>query len=113
MSAIEEGNEHENYQFSQREIRQTLNISKTQVQRYINDLLSLEYIQQNGGYANKGFKYKIAYWDNIQHLRAKIKEHLQKQIEAIAGNNLATHTVGSLNGSLQSLTGKQNSPGDH
>jgi DNA primase len=35
---------HETYSFGQREVRQALNVSKSQLQRYINDLLSLEYI---------------------------------------------------------------------
>lgn len=72
---------NENQDFLQREIRQEFNISKTQLQRYINTLLELEYIKQNGGYANKGIKYKISYWDNHQKLRAEIKDFLMNQIE--------------------------------
>ena len=74
---------NENQNFLQREIRQEFNISKTQLQRYINTLLELEYIKQNGGYANKGIKYKISYWDNHQKLRAEIKDFLYKQIEKL------------------------------
>src|SRR5690606_2020673 len=72
---------NEGQDFLQREIRQEFNISKTQLQRYINTLLELEYIKQNGGYANKGIKYKISYWDNHQKLRAEIKDFLMNQIE--------------------------------
>src|SRR5690606_19696871 len=72
---------NENQDFLQREIRQEFNISKTQLQRYINTLLELEYIKQNGGYGNKGIKYKISYWDNHQKLRAEIKDFLMNQIE--------------------------------
>lgn len=74
---------NENQDFLQREIRQEFNISKTQLQRYINTLLELEYIKQNGGYANKGIKYKISYWDNHQKLRAEIKDFLYNQIEEL------------------------------
>jgi len=74
---------NENQDFLQREIRQEFNISKTQLQRYINTLLELEYIKQNGGYANKGIKYKISYWDNHQKLRAEIKDFLYNQIEQL------------------------------
>ncbi|MCH4828204.1 hypothetical protein [Flavobacterium columnare] len=70
---------NENQDFLQREIRQELNISKTQLQRYINTLLELEYIKQSGGYNNKGIKYKITYWDNHQKLRAEIKDFLMNQ----------------------------------
>jgi DNA primase len=74
---------HETYSFSQREIRQALNISKSQLQRYLRNLASLEYIQLSGGHVNKGFKYKISYWDNIDKLRAKVKRHLQGQLDQL------------------------------
>lgn len=73
----------ENQEFLQREIRQLFNISKTQLQRFINTLLELEYIKQSGGYNNKGIKYKIAYWDNHQKLRTEIKDFLYNQIEEL------------------------------
>jgi len=73
----------ENEEFLQREIRQLFNISKTQLQRFINYLLELEYIKQSGGYNNKGVKYKIAYWDNHQKLRAEIKDFLYNQIQEL------------------------------
>ena len=73
----------ENEEFLQREIRQVFNISKTQLQRFINYLLELEYIKQSGGYNNKGVKYKIAYWDNHQKLRAEIKDFLYNQIQEL------------------------------
>jgi DNA primase len=78
-----QGANYHDYQFGQREIRQALNISKTQMQRYINDLLALEYIQQNGGYANRGFKYKVVYWDDIRMTRDKIKQCLENQLNKI------------------------------
>jgi DNA primase len=75
------GNEYQNYQFAQREIRQALNMSKSQLQRYINDLLDLEYLQQSGGYQNRGYKYKITWWDNIEALRLRIRNYLNDQIK--------------------------------
>jgi DNA primase len=77
------GNAYESYSFGQREIRQVLNISKTQLHRYINDLLSLEYIQQTGGYANRGYQYKVTWWDDIKAIRAKVKRHLQGQLDQL------------------------------
>jgi DNA primase len=74
---------HESYEFGQREVRQALNISRAQLQRYINDLLQLEYIRQSGGHINRGFNYKVLYWDNIQALRAKVKRHLQGQLDQL------------------------------
>jgi DNA primase catalytic core len=73
----------ENQEFILREIRQEFNSSKTQIFRYIQTLLELEYIKQVGGFANKGIKYKISYWDNYQKLRAEIKDYLMNQIESL------------------------------
>lgn len=70
-------------EFILREVRQEFNISKTQIFRYIQTLTELEYIKQVGGYANKGIKYKISYWDNYQKLRAEIKDFLMLQIQQL------------------------------
>lgn len=77
------GEAYESYSFGQREIRQALNISKTQLHRYIHDLLALEYIRQTGGHANRGYRYKVVWWDNIEALRAKTKRHLQGQLDQL------------------------------
>jgi hypothetical protein len=77
------GTQYQGYEFSQREIRHAMHVSKSQLQRYLNDLLQLEYIRQAGGYANKGFSYKVLYWDNIAVLRSKVKRHLHGQLEQL------------------------------
>jgi DNA primase len=69
--------------FTQREIRQEMNISKTQLQRFINSLLELEYIKYKGGFSNKGLKYQVDYWDNYQKIRTEIKTFLMEQIEKL------------------------------
>ncbi|SDI26731.1 DNA primase, catalytic core [Flavobacterium omnivorum] len=69
--------------FTQREIRQAFNMSKSQIHRYLQALLELEYIKQIGGYANKGLKYKIDYWDDYVKLRIKIKDKLLLQIQQL------------------------------
>jgi DNA primase len=68
--------------FTGRQIRQALQLSKAQVNRYLQTLLELEYIQQSG-FLNKGFKYKIMYWDNYEAIRNRIKDNLQQQIEGL------------------------------
>ena len=70
-------------EFTQREIRQALRISKTQLQRYIQDLIELEYIQQTGGHPNRGYTYKISYWDNIERLRKRIQDDLYGQLDRL------------------------------
>jgi hypothetical protein len=42
----------------------------------------MEYIEQSG-YANRGYRYKVVYWDNIEALRGKIKTGLDSQVEAL------------------------------
>jgi predicted DNA-binding protein YlxM (UPF0122 family) len=84
-------------EFSLREIRQALKISKTQVFRYTNDLMRLEYLQQCGGYGNKGFSYRISYWDHYQGMREKIKQHLDTQLQALKAG-----TPRNTSGTLQS-----------
>lgn len=88
--------------FQLRDVRQGLNISKTQLHRYIFDLVQLEYIQATGGFANKGFCYKITYWDDIQLLRSRIKKYLQDQIDSLEENKKPVfQNTGTLNGTLQ------------
>lgn len=71
------------YKFCTREIRQELNISKTSAFKYIQVLQELEYIQAVEGSANKGFKYVVCYWDNMEKLKAKIKAALYQQLQAM------------------------------
>ena len=70
------------YEFTRFEIREASGVGKTQQHHYINQLISLEYIQQNG-FANRGFTYKIVHWDNYTALRDRIKNHLTAQLETI------------------------------
>lgn len=58
---------------------------KTQLQFYLNELVRLEYLKQIG-FANKGFKYKISYSDNIQKVRRELKEEFEKQIKILKSN---------------------------
>ncbi len=70
------------YEFNRFEVREATGVSKTQQHVYMNRLVQLEYVQQQG-FANRGFKYKIAYWDNISAVRNKIKESLQNQLQEL------------------------------
>lgn len=86
--------------FILRDVRHELRVSKTQLHRYMFDLLQLEYVQPNGGFANKGFRYKITYWDDIQLIRSRIKKYLQDQIDSL-DKKPAFHKNGTPNGTLQ------------
>ena len=69
------------YEFTQREVRQALNLSKSAIHRFLNGLIELEYLSVSGGYQNRGLKYKISYWDNVTKLRDQIKEYLNNQLD--------------------------------
>lgn len=71
------------YEFTRMEIRHALKVSKTRQHVYMQELQDFEYVRQVNGYANKGFKYQIGYWDSLEALRAKIQDHLDKQLERI------------------------------
>lgn len=72
------------YEFTQRDIRLAMNMSKASCFRYMEDLERLEYVQRTGGYINKGYRYKVVYWDDIDKLRTKIKKELNSQLEKIS-----------------------------
>ena len=71
--------------FTRFEAMEVTGFKKTQLQHYINQLVQLEYIKQFG-HGNKGYKYKIAYFDDIQSVRKKLKEHFTKQIQQLKPN---------------------------
>jgi len=74
------GEHYDTYCFGQREVRQTLHVSKSQMQRYIYDLISLEYIAMSGGHINRGYRYRIIYWDDITRIRSRLRRHLEGQL---------------------------------
>ena len=71
------------HQFTQREVRLALNASKTTCFRHFEELELLEYIQRTGGYANRGFKYKIIFWDDMEKIREKVMQELNRQLEQL------------------------------
>ncbi len=80
---IKKQNSSGQYRFTTREIRQAFYISRAQVDRYIQDLRRLEYIQIADGSPNKGYKYQISYWDDMAKVRQKVKDGLISQINLI------------------------------
>jgi hypothetical protein len=70
------------YEFNRFEVMQATGVKKTQEHYYISRLTELEYLKQFG-FKNKGFKYKIARWDNIETVRTKIKSDLQNQLSVL------------------------------
>ena len=89
--AKKDGKPEQDSVFTQRDLRLALNASKSQCFRYMEDLELLEYVQKTGGYANRGFKYKIVFWDDMETVRQKIKDGLSEQLEKL--NTTAGSTV--------------------
>jgi energy-coupling factor transporter ATP-binding protein EcfA2 len=77
---------------SLRQFYEQLKLSKTQLFRYTNDLTHLEYIRPSGGHANRGYTYRVAYWDNYQSLRDRIRRSLDEQVKALKAGTPATET---------------------
>lgn len=71
--------------FTRFEAMEATGFKKTQLQYYINQLVQLEYIKQFG-HGNKGYKYKIFHFDDIQNVRKKLKDHFIKQIQQLKPN---------------------------
>ena len=72
--------------FTERDVRIALNIGKSRMNEYVNILKDLEYLQVADGSANRGFRYTISYWDDIEKFRCRIQTELNQQIEDITGN---------------------------
>lgn len=71
------------HKFTQREIRQEMKMSPTPINNYIKLLQEMEYIQVAEGSPNKGFKYKISYWDTMDKMKTEIKESLNNQLKQL------------------------------
>ena len=74
---------HLNYEFSQREIRLALNLCKTTCKENFSELVQLEYIGKTGGSSNRGYKYRIIYWDDHLKIKTNIMQLLTGQIKSI------------------------------
>lgn len=83
---LSNGVKQNDFHFTQRDIRLALLVSKTQCFRYFEELEQLEYIQRTGGYANRGFKYRVVFWDDMEKIREKVKTELNNQLEPLSGN---------------------------
>ncbi len=88
-----EGDNKEAYRFTMREIRQQLKVSKTSCFRFMGELQELEYVKRTG-YANRGFKYEVVFYDEERSERDKVITDLNAQFEKLgaAKTNLASGT---------------------
>lgn len=75
---------NDKYSFTQREIRTALNVSKTHLFRFINELKFMEYLQENQYNGNIGNTYQIRYWDDYKKVKEDVKEFMQNQINQLA-----------------------------
>ena len=67
-------------EFTQREIRSKVPVSRSALHRHITTLIKMEYIQVVSGTANKGYRYMISYFDNEQKLKQQLIEGLEKTL---------------------------------
>ena len=80
------GDKAKDYQFTQREIRHALNLSKNYCFRYMQELHRLEYLERVG-YANCGYKYKVTFGDETaaENIRNEIKGEFYRQLRKLGG----------------------------
>lgn len=78
------GEKANDYRFTLREIRIELHISKNYCFRYMQELHELEYVERIG-HANKGFKYRILYWDDAEKVKETMKNNLNNQLAILSG----------------------------
>ena len=82
-SYLQKEHDNKNYEFTQREVRQALGISKAQCSRFFGRLQSLEYIVSRYAGNQRRVCYQVDYWDNYAKLRAQIKDNLSNQISLL------------------------------
>ncbi|PHQ86151.1 MAG: hypothetical protein COB65_01505 [Thalassobium sp.] len=68
--------------FSSLQIRQSLSMSKTTVNRHLKTLLDYEYIKKIG-YKNTGFSYQVYNWSSMEELKKSLSNQLGGQGEPI------------------------------
>ena len=81
--AKEECKDPSELDFTQREIRQALSISKAQCSRFVGRLQSMEYLTSRYSGNQRKVCYRVDYWDNYAKLRSRIKDDLTDQIGAL------------------------------
>ncbi|WP_341839423.1 hypothetical protein [Chitinophaga caseinilytica] len=77
------GKDSERAVFTLREIRHALGVSKTQLFRYVNDLVRLEYVRITGGHVNRGFTYQVCWWDHYTGMRERVRAELLAQLDVL------------------------------
>ena len=80
---LKEHLEDKNSEFTQREVRQALHLSKAQCSRFFTRLQEMEYITSKYQGNQRKVRYQVDYWDNYAKLRAEIKDDLSNQIQLL------------------------------
>lgn len=75
--------------FTRFEVREATGVAKTQQHHTIRRLVELEYLFQSG-HANRGYRYRIAHWDDHTALKERIKKGLEEQLKTLEGEHQRT-----------------------
>ncbi|MDX9933159.1 MAG: hypothetical protein RB294_11290, partial [Bacteroidales bacterium] len=73
--------------FSEKDIRFSLHISKSKINRYFRILRNIDYIRIIKGSINKGYQYEICYWDNVEKTRSEIRRQLMSKTSSVSEKN--------------------------
>jgi DNA primase catalytic core len=83
LKAYAEEKGKQDYAFTQREIRMKFLISQSTVYRYMESLLTLEYIEKTYTGKSNTHHYKIVFWDDNKALKQRIKKDLNEQLSKL------------------------------
>ncbi|HTA81473.1 MAG TPA: hypothetical protein VK783_00935 [Bacteroidia bacterium] len=85
------GDKAKDYWFSMRELRHEMGVSKTSCFRFTDELFKMEYVERNG-YANRGLKYRIVYWDDMEKNQRKMRNSINTQLEKLGVPHIKYHS---------------------
>ena len=71
----------------QREVRRALGVSQAQCSRHFRRLVDLEYLEERHGGNLRRKCYRVAYRDDYERMRGRIREDLERQIDALEQPN--------------------------
>jgi|GEM_PF-1741023 DNA primase len=82
----------EEYWFTMQELRRELGFSGSGSFRHITKLFKLDYLEREG-HANRGYRFRIVYWEDMDKLRKQVQDNLISQLE-LSGIPNDKYTVG-------------------
>jgi hypothetical protein len=68
-------------EFTARDVRLKMGLSRSHIDRQMKTLKAMDYVHISGGSANRGFRYKIAVWDDNEKKKKEAKQRILQQLQ--------------------------------